>query len=268
MKRRQHWSYPRSRQQIGDRRRLTTGHDQSVEVLEVLGAAQLRHRRRRVRASRCVRARRPGGRGRQRAPRLPAAFGETLLEADVSMPFIALPRPVETLATMLASRKCVVASTMALAMRSGSSLLKMPEPTKTHFGTELQHERGVGRCRDTAGTEERHRELAGERHLLDQRQWRPMPGPSRARTVRWRRPICRSRRIWALIVRRSSNCFDDVAGAGLAPLDRMRHAPSPMRRSASAEIGRRLHTNGTVKRHLSIMISLHRPVSSTSDSSM
>src|ERR1700722_5671588 len=49
----------------------------------------------------------------------------------VSQPFIAAPRPVETLATTLASSKWVAASTMAWAMRTGSSLLKMPEPTNT-----------------------------------------------------------------------------------------------------------------------------------------
>ncbi len=44
---------------------------------------------------------------------------------------MALPRPVETLAMTEGSSKCVEASTIAWAMRTGSSLLKMPEPTKT-----------------------------------------------------------------------------------------------------------------------------------------
>ena len=38
------------------------------------------------------------------------------------------------------SSKCVVASTMARAMRTGSSLLKMPEPTKTASAPELHDE--------------------------------------------------------------------------------------------------------------------------------
>src|ERR1700731_993955 len=49
----------------------------------------------------------------------------------VSAPTMAAPSPVDTLATMLASWKWGVASTIALAMRMGSSPLKMPDPTKT-----------------------------------------------------------------------------------------------------------------------------------------
>ena len=48
-----------------------------------------------------------------------------------AMPRIGAPRPFETSAIFFASSKNVVAWTMALAIRAGSSLLKMPEPTKT-----------------------------------------------------------------------------------------------------------------------------------------
>ena len=47
------------------------------------------------------------------------------------MPRIGAPRPFETSAMIFGSSKCVVAWTMALAVRAGSSVLKMPEPTKT-----------------------------------------------------------------------------------------------------------------------------------------
>ena len=47
------------------------------------------------------------------------------------MPTIGSPSPAETRARMSASRKCVVASTIAFARSAGSPDLKMPEPTKT-----------------------------------------------------------------------------------------------------------------------------------------
>ena len=46
-------------------------------------------------------------------------------------PLIASPRPCETRASTSASRKCVVASTIAFARSDGLSDLKIPEPTKT-----------------------------------------------------------------------------------------------------------------------------------------
>src|SRR6185312_13460873 len=51
--------------------------------------------------------------------------------SDSSRPRIASPSPRDTLAMWSASVKCAVASTTADAIRAGSELLKMPEPTKT-----------------------------------------------------------------------------------------------------------------------------------------
>ena len=48
----------------------------------------------------------------------------------ISGPRIASPSPIEAAATRSGSLKWVVASTIARARRSGSALLKIPEPTK------------------------------------------------------------------------------------------------------------------------------------------
>src|SRR3990170_3639298 len=50
---------------------------------------------------------------------------------SIAMPRIGAPRPLLTSARIFGSSKCVVAWTMAFAMRAGSSLLKTPDPTNT-----------------------------------------------------------------------------------------------------------------------------------------
>ena len=98
-----------------------------------------------------ARARRPGGRGRRRSR---AAGGRATSRgrpgarsaSAISWPRMASPRPGLTLATCSASSKWVVASTMARAMRAGSSLLKMPEPTKTASAPSCITSDGVGRA--------------------------------------------------------------------------------------------------------------------------
>ena len=83
------------------------------------------------------RARRLAGVGpaRTRRPRGPPAVPRCCrppwaASSAISWPRIASPSSVEAVATRSGSLKCVVASTMARARRSGSSDLKMPEPTK------------------------------------------------------------------------------------------------------------------------------------------
>src|SRR6185295_15676275 len=62
----------------------------------------------------------------------PRVSSSSLGSSDcVEMPTIGSPRPAETRARISGSRKCVVASTIAFARRSGSPDLKMPEPTNT-----------------------------------------------------------------------------------------------------------------------------------------
>src|SRR5918995_1645528 len=75
----------------------------------------------------------PPGAGRSGARRYQPRVSSSSLGSseEVEMPTIGSPRPAETSARILASRKCVVASTIAFARFSGSPDLKMPEPTKT-----------------------------------------------------------------------------------------------------------------------------------------
>ena len=61
----------------------------------------------------------------------PAAVGELDVEGVDLLAAHRLAEARDTLATIVASAKCVVASTMALAMVGGSALLKMPLPTNT-----------------------------------------------------------------------------------------------------------------------------------------
>ena len=80
--------------------------------------------------------------------------------------------------------RLVVASTMALAITAGWSLLKMPEPTNTP-GAELHDEGGVGGRGDAAGAEHRHRQSCRSR--------RP-PAPGRwATAAAW--PVASSGRV-------------------------------------------------------------------------
>src|ERR1035438_3367276 len=116
---------------MGDRRLRAAGHDQRVEVVKLFDLAHRDHvgayafEHRRVFSHVALK-----GENADAWHLYQPRSARRCSKEAISMPFIAAPSPVETLATTCASRKCVVASTMALAIRSGSSLLKMPEPTK------------------------------------------------------------------------------------------------------------------------------------------
>ena len=73
-------------------------------------------------------------------------------------PLIASPRPCETRARISASLKCVVASTIALAIAEGSPGLEDPGADEDAVGAELHAERGVRRSGDAAGREGDDRE--------------------------------------------------------------------------------------------------------------
>ena len=88
--------------------------------------------------------------------------------ASMAMPRIGAPRPFETSAMILGLSKWVVAWTIAFAIRAGSSLLKIPDPTNTPSEPELHDERRVGRGRDPAGDEVDDRQPAVGRDLLDE----------------------------------------------------------------------------------------------------
>ena len=79
----------------------------------------------------------------------------------MSSPRIGSPSSIDAAATRSGSLKCVVASTIARARRSGSSDLKMPEPDEVALGAELHDERRVRGRRDPARAEERHGEPPG-----------------------------------------------------------------------------------------------------------
>ena len=66
------------------------------------------------------------------------------------------------------SSKWVVASTIARARRSGSSRLEDPRADEVALGAELHHQRRVGRRRDPAGAEQRHRQPAALGDLADE----------------------------------------------------------------------------------------------------
>ena len=122
------------------RGRLAAGDHQAVEAdaarsgirtSVAVGAERLEHER-------CALRSRPGGRGRRSgavdrsssSSRGPAAGRRRPRAASISRPGIASPSSIEACATRSGSSKWVVASTIARARRAGSSLLKIPEPTK------------------------------------------------------------------------------------------------------------------------------------------
>ena len=80
------------------------------------------------------------------------------------------PRPRLTLARMSASRKLVVASTMALARRAGSSLLKMPEPTNTASAPSCMTRAASAGVAMPPAQNIGHRQRAGLGDLLHERQ--------------------------------------------------------------------------------------------------
>src|SRR4051794_14198249 len=130
--------------QAAHRRRLATGQDQSIETLEIgrqpnldglhADRAERRNVLRKVTLD-CEDAD-PRGRPPRRALARRAHQPRTASRSpsgicSIAIPRIGAPRPFETSARILGSSKWVVAWTIALAMRAGSSLLKIPEPTNT-----------------------------------------------------------------------------------------------------------------------------------------
>ncbi len=200
------------------RRRLAAGHHEPVEPVEVGRRAHLA----RVRAETfAARARAPRSRpvGRERrsaAPGYQPRFCNrppALSMSSMPMPVIGAPRSRDAAATRAASSKCVVASTTAAAVRSGSSDLKIPEPTKTPSAPRRHHQRRVGRGGDPAGGEHHDRELALLGHVADEVE-------RRLQLLGGRRQLHRVERGQTadLATDRAqvANRLDDVARAGLA----------------------------------------------------
>ena len=102
----------------------------------------------------------------------------------------------------------------AAAVRSGSSDLKMPEPTKYALGAELHHQRGVGRGGDAAGGEASRRAACPRSATSRTRSsgaWRSLAavGSSASSSAGEAADLAADRAHVA-------HGLDDVAGAGLA----------------------------------------------------
>src|SRR5690606_2332377 len=114
-----------------------TGQDEGIDAFEVLRSTDLHGvdaagregpdvtRERALERQDADRGDRYQPRSSNRVPSVAAPVG------SMPMPVIGVPTPRDPFARMSASRKWVVASTMALARGAGSSDLKMPEPTNT-----------------------------------------------------------------------------------------------------------------------------------------
>ena len=158
-------------EELPERRGLAPRNDQARRRrARSRGRLRLEARRRRSPRGPCGAPRsRPAARGRRRPRRPPAAPSITIRASAAgplregspprcpSCPSRAIPRPR---AAPAASRQCVVALTIARARFSGSSDLKIPDPTKTASAPELHAERRVRGRRDAAGGEVRHGKLA------------------------------------------------------------------------------------------------------------
>ena len=86
----------------------------------------------------------------------------------ISSPAIGSPRSRDAAATRSGSWKCVVASTIARARALGVGRLEDARAHEVALGTELHHQRGVGRGGDAAGAEEDHGQPALPGHLAHQ----------------------------------------------------------------------------------------------------
>ena len=85
----------------------------------------------------------------------------------MSSPRIGSPSSIEAAATRSGSSKWVVASTIARARRSGSSDLKIPEPTKLPSAPSCIISAASAGVAMPAGAEERDRQPAALRDLAD-----------------------------------------------------------------------------------------------------
>src|SRR5262249_43509508 len=131
-------AHARRVEELAHRGRLTTGEDQRVERAELGGSAHL-HRLDAQRVEHLTMLAKRPPEGENAHPHLAASRSSSsqprsaslTSSVSISSPRIASPSPRDTLATMVASAWCVVASTMAFAIVGGSALLKIPLPTNT-----------------------------------------------------------------------------------------------------------------------------------------
>ena len=231
---------------------LAAGDHQRVEALEVrrgahlarLGAEALEHPRVRLEVA-------LEGQDADDQRRLPAAVLEQAargLESSISMPVIGAPRSREAAATRSGSSKWVVASTTAAAVRSGSSDLKMPEPTNTPSAPSCIISAASAGVAMPPAENSDHGQPAVLGHVAHQveRRLEVLGGGGQLGLVE-RAP----RRRISPPIERMWRTASTTLPVPASPLVRIIAAPSAMRRSASPRLVAP-HTNGTLNAHLSM----------------
>src|SRR5881394_4280732 len=109
-----------------DRRALTAGYYQTIETVQISGDANLARRcpqltqHGEMRFKAALDCKNTDAQGCLQAPRS-CRSASAAASSAISRPGIASPRPIEAAATRSGSLKCVVASTIARARRSGSA---------------------------------------------------------------------------------------------------------------------------------------------------
>ena len=193
----------------------------------------------------------------------PRVSSSSLGSSDcVEMPTIGSPRPAETRARISASRKCVVASTIAFARRSGSPDLKMPEPTKTPSAPScMQSDASAGVAIPPAVNVTTGSFPFSATHLTSSYGARSSFASAYSSSSR----SAPSLRMWPKTARMCVTALT-MSPVPASPLVRIIAAPSAIRRSASPRFVQP-QTKGTVNCHLSTWCSRSAGVS-TSDSSM
>src|SRR5215211_7768555 len=246
------------------RRRLAARDHEPVEPFEVGGHADLAHLGAEVAQHPRVRLevaleREDADERRAHQPRLASSCcSSSLRDSSEAM---ACPRPSEARATRSASRKCVVASTIAAARVAGSSDLKMPEPTNRPSAPScIISDASAGVAMPPA-----QNSTTGS--LPSRATWRTRSSGawcSLAAVASWASSITVSALI-SPVMRRMWRTASTMSPVPASPLERIMAAPSAIRRSASPRLVAP-HTNGTLKFHLSMWLASSAGVR-TSDSS-
>src|SRR4051794_35532564 len=250
------------------RRRLAARHDEPVEPVEVGRGADLADLRTelaqnlRVRGEAALQREDADERrvGVAHQPRPASSCVSSSLRA--SRLCIAVPRPSDAFATRAASRKWVVASTIAAARGAGSSDLKIPEPTNTASAPScMTSDASAGVAMPPAQNSGTGRRPSwATRRTRSRGAWSAFAAPKSSASSSG----CR-RRISPVIERRWRTA-STMSPVPASPLERIIAAPSEMRRSASPRFVAP-HTNGMRNAHLSMWWASSAGVR-TSDSSM
>src|SRR4051794_11144084 len=267
---------PLARDAERHRRRLAARHDETVEAVEVGRGADLADVG--AELAQGLRVRGEAALQREHADERPVVRRRGAVRTVVYQPrpasscvssslrasrlCIAVPRPSDAFATRAASRKCVVASTIAAARGAGSSDLKMPEPTNTASAPScMTSDASAGVAMPPAQNRGTGRRPSwATRRTRSCGAWSAFAAPkSSASSSVWRRRI-------SPVIERRWRTASTMSPVPASPLERIIAAPSEMRRSASPRFVAP-HTNGMRNAHLSMWWASSAGVR-TSDSSM